>query len=95
MTLTERTVELAPTPAEAQSDRLGLLGEEVLAQLRRIVNALGTESRSSVEITVDSKGVVKPTVKCYSTDPDEAAEIAQRIFDDLVIKYGPSAEAKP
>ena len=89
--LSESAVQQTPGEREALVDRFGMLGEEILAELRHLRAAMGTESRSSVEITVDSKAVVKPTVKVYSDDPDEAAEKAQEIFDSLIIKYAPSA----
>lgn len=52
--------------------------------------------QSSVELTIDSKGLVKPGVKVYHRDPDEAFRVAQEIFDAAVIKYvqGPAEIAK-
>jgi hypothetical protein len=65
------------------------LTEETLAELRHIRAALGASgSVSSVELTVDSKAIVKPTVKVYSLDAAAACEQAQTLFDDLIIKYG-------
>lgn len=87
-TLTEQTVELAPPPAEAKSDRFGVLGVEILTELKHLRAGLGVQAGvSSVELTVDSKGVVKPTVKVYDQDPDVASAKAQEIFDENVGKY--------
>lgn len=66
--------------------------EENLAELKHLRAAVGmsSDSRSSVEITVDSKATVKPTVKVYAdSDPTAACGLAQTLFDDLIIKYGP------
>lgn len=66
------------------------LAEEQLAVSRHILAALGaTGSIPSVELSVDSKALVKPVVKVYNLDPEQANQEAQRIFDDLVIKYAP------
>jgi len=43
--------------------------------------------QSSVELGIDSKGLVKPEVKIYHRDPDEAFRIAQEIFDAAILKY--------
>lgn len=65
---------------------------EILAELKKLNAAIGaTGSISSVELTVDSKAVVKPTVKIYDLDAAAACEMAEDLFDDLIIKYG----AKP
>ena len=46
-----------------------------------------TTGQSSVELTVDSKGQVKPGVKVYHRDPAEASRIAQDLFDAQILKY--------
>jgi len=38
---------------------------------------------SSVEITTDSKGIPKPTIKVYHADPDEAARTALRLYNEI------------
>ena len=58
-----------------------------MKQLRAAVAVNGPES--SVELSVDSKALVKPVVKVYNLHPDVACARAESIFDDLIIKYGP------
>lgn len=80
---------------EALIDRLGLLGEDILAELRHLRMALGSASRSSVEIKTSTRGV-DVTVKSYEgSDTGDAAnaamaeyvrvvaEINQRLVDAL------------
>jgi hypothetical protein len=68
----------------------GQLLEEMLAVQRHILAALGSGSSvPSVELSVDSKALVKPVVKIYDLDPERANQEAQRIFDELTIKYAP------
>lgn len=43
--------------------------------------------QSSIELTVDSKGLVKPAVKIYHRDAGEAMRLAQEHFDALILKY--------
>jgi hypothetical protein len=43
--------------------------------------------QSSVELALDSKGQVKPSVHVYHRDPQEAARLAQEQFDALIMKY--------
>lgn len=67
---------------------------EILAELRKLSAAIGTTgSISSVELTVDSKAVVKPTIKIYNLDVAVACAQAQELFDDMIIKY--SARGTP
>lgn len=78
---------------DRRSDRDPQIGAAVslvaiLAELRHIRAALGSGSVPSVELSVDSKALVKPVVKVYDADPERANQETQRIFDDLVIKYG-------
>ena len=47
-----------------------------------------TESKSSVEITTNSKGHVICKVKIYDDDPIKAANTAVELFDKLKKKYG-------
>lgn len=42
---------------------------------------------SSVELTLDSKGAAKPSVKVYHRDPAEVSRIAEELFDGLICKY--------
>ena len=46
--------------------------------------------QSSVELAMDSKGAVKPTVKAYAKTARMASQTAQKVFDELVTKYTPS-----
>lgn len=50
--------------------------------------ALLKESQSSVEITQDTKGAVKFTIKCYADTVDEAAANALIVYNDLKKKLG-------
>ena len=47
-----------------------------------------SEGNSSVEITVDSKGMIKPTVKVYNDNPHEARDFAVEIWNQLKDKFG-------
>lgn len=49
-----------------------------------------SEENQCVELTVDSKGKVKPTVKVYAGTIEEASEKAMAIMDELLKKYGDS-----
>ena len=61
-----------------------------LTELQQLRTALAVNGpASSVELSVDSKALVKPIVKVYDIDPDVACARAQELFDDLIIKYGP------
>ena len=64
---------------------------------RSLTNPDGTETKEvvknydenqCVELTVDSKGKVKPTVKVYNDDIEVASKKAQEIMDELLKKYG-------
>ena len=46
-----------------------------------------TESQSSVEISVNSKGVVSYVVKVYNIDPVKATNDAVKIIEKLQEKY--------
>lgn len=46
------------------------------------------EENQCVELTVDSKGKVKPTVKVYDDDIEAAKDKAVKIMDELLAKYG-------
>lgn len=53
-------------------------------------------ARPSVTITRNARGAVQMTVKVYGIDSTEAAayaaaEVAQRLFDELTTKYGSAA----
>jgi hypothetical protein len=39
---------------------------------------------SSCEVTMDSKGVAKPTIKVYHTDPETAMTEAVRLYHEAV-----------
>lgn len=64
-------------------DRLGILGEEILAELRHIraQRSSPSEARSSVQLEQDSKGQVKLTVKRYADSPFED------IGDDAIAQF--------
>ena len=59
---------------------------QVTTRVERLEHAPGTFTQiesaaiSSVELTVDSKGVVKPSVKVYHADPQEAATQALAVL---------------
>lgn len=46
------------------------------------------EENQCVELSVDSKGKVKPAVKVYDDDIEVAKDKAIKIMDDLLAKYG-------
>jgi hypothetical protein len=46
------------------------------------------DENQCVELTVDSKGKVKPTVKVYDEDIQVASKKAQEVMDNLLKKYG-------
>src|SRR4051812_23834518 len=46
---------------------------EILAELRALRLALGSQSRSSVELTENAKGAVQITVKAYTDSPIDSA----------------------
>ena len=46
--------------------------------------------QSSVELAMDSKGAVKPSVKVYHRSARTASRMAVAIFDELVTKYTPA-----
>ncbi len=45
--------------------------------------------QSSVKLTLDSKGAVKPEVHCFAKTARTASRTAQTIFDELLKKYAP------
>lgn len=47
-----------------------------------------SEGNSSVEITVDSKGNVKPTVKVYDDNPVNAKTVAVTLWNQLKDQFG-------
>lgn len=47
-----------------------------------------TEGNSSVEITVDSKGNIKPTVKVYNDDAEAAKKEAVLLWNQLKDQFG-------
>ena len=47
-----------------------------------------TEGNSSVEIAVDSKGNIKPTVKVYNDDPFLARDSVIIIWNNLKDRFG-------
>lgn len=49
-----------------------------------------TEGNSSIEITVDAKGNIKPTVKVYNDDPYLAMDKALELWNYLKDKFGDS-----
>lgn len=70
------------------NDPLRIDGWEDLAKALDILRGgNSSDSVPSVELSLDSKGVVKPTVKVYNPDPHQASADAQAIFDQLRAKY--------
>ena len=55
-------------------------------ETKEVIKSL--EENQCVELTVDSKGKVKPTVKVYDDDIEVAKEKAEKIMDELLKKYG-------
>src|SRR5690349_11519620 len=49
--------------------------------------------QSSVELTLDSKQQVKPTVSAYHPEVSKAGQLAEAEFDRLMAKYHPKAPA--
>lgn len=49
-----------------------------------------TEGNSSIEITTDAKGNIKPTVKVYNDDPYLAMDKALELWNYLKDKFGDS-----
>ena len=67
----------------------------VVKEIRNEHNALiqhevvtSTEGNSSVEITVDAKGMVKPTVKVYNDDIEICKLQALKIWNELKDNFG-------
>jgi phosphoribosyl-dephospho-CoA transferase len=56
-------------------------------ELLQVSETVETSEQNSVELTIDSKGNVKPTVKVYDISIDNASKKAQEILDELTIKY--------
>ncbi len=52
-----------------------------------IETRVSEEDLSSVSLSISVKGVVQPEVKIYNKDPQQASEIAQKLLDELVVKY--------
>ena len=46
--------------------------------------------QSSVELSQTAKGTTTVTVKVYAATADEAASLAQRLYDELTVKYASS-----
>jgi hypothetical protein len=57
---------------------------DVVAAAAAIYELVG---QSSVELGLDSKGQIKPSVKVYHRDPKMAAKMAQELFDEQLDKY--------
>jgi len=49
--------------------------------------------QSSVTLTLDSKSQIKPSVTAYAKTARSASATAQKVFDELLEKYTPKAEA--
>lgn len=47
-----------------------------------------TEGNSSVEISTDAKGNIKPSVKVYNDDPHVAKNVAVSIWNELKDAFG-------
>lgn len=56
------------------------------AETKEVINS--HEENQCVELSVDSKGKVKPTVKVYDDDIEDAKDKAVKIMDELLAKYG-------
>jgi hypothetical protein len=50
--------------------------------------------QSSVELSMDSKGTIRPTVKVYGRDARSADKMARELFDGLVKDYCKPADGK-
>lgn len=50
--------------------------------------------QSSVKLTMDSKGAVKPEVHVFARTARTASATAQKIFDDLMCKYAAPEEGE-
>jgi len=61
------------------------IGEAGSKTLRKVT--VIEEDLSSVELSVNAKGIVQPQVKVYDKDPKVAAEKASAIIDELIAKY--------
>lgn len=63
-------------------------GWDALAEVLGIFRSVReSQSIPSVKLEMDSKGVVKPTVHCYSNDPYQAMKDCAEIFDMLRERY--------
>ena len=51
-------------------------------------STVNTESRSSIEITTNSRGITTYKVKVYNDDPVIAANLAVQITEQLKKKFG-------
>ena len=64
-------------------------GWDALAEVLGVLRTISSEaSVPSVELAVDSKGMVKPTVKTYDPDPYTAMRVTEDIFNQLRERYG-------
>lgn len=64
---------------------INTIGEITGTTKKEIVSS---EGNSSIEITVDSKGLVKPTVKVYNDDPQTAKDMAVLLWNELKDQFG-------
>jgi hypothetical protein len=74
------------TDVEATGGKRLKLAEarDVVAAAAAIYELVG---QSSVALTLDSKGAIKPDVKVYHRDAHEASRLAQELFDEQLLKY--------
>lgn len=71
------------------TENLKVEGWQALAEVLGIMKTMqDSASVPSVELTMDSKGVVKPTVKVYAHDPQVAKTECVAIFDELRARFG-------
>lgn len=67
------------------------LGRDRLMEMMEMVHSVQTQplQQSSVEISMDSKGTPRPTVKVYDADADQALETALRLYKSAVAQLTP------
>jgi hypothetical protein len=80
-----QTTPGSPPKRNPPKDKLKLAeARDVVAAAAAIYELVG---QSSVELALDSKGAIKPSVKVYHRDAHEAARLAQELFDEQLLKY--------
>ena len=62
--------------------------------MRRVLTEDSYEQSNSVEITIDSKGVPKPTVKLYFEEQGEIETVALRVMKAINLILGSWKDGK-